>query len=49
MERGVFLMGFYSEMHGFHPVLSPKTRKTVDDLVDLKATALFWSLLGSAV
>lgn len=47
MERGVFCMGFYSGIHGFHPVLPPKTRKTVEDLVDLKATALFWSLLGS--
>ncbi len=46
MERGVYFDAWFPRQHCYHPSLPPRRLRMVEDLVELRATALVWSALG---
>jgi len=46
VERGVYFDAWYPRQHNYHPSLPPRRLRMVEDLVEYRATVLFWSSLG---
>jgi hypothetical protein len=46
VERGVYFDAWFPRQHCYHPSLPPRRLRMVEDLVELRATALVWSALG---